>query len=276
MTNKNIMLYNNVSDFLADCDKPVGASWVGKTRYSQEVDQNSFCGGASYNQAKKMAVHGWPEGLKKMTDKISSAATNAGPQNLNVKAIAGHSPDVARFIAGVPDCMNRKIMTNARRKPCLDIVVCGGFSGDVGAEQIMNYGAAVVSVIDGLELAGYSLSVIVGSIVDFSSITSGAFVRLKNHGEHLDLGRLAFFVAHPASLRRLRFAHREVFVSHNEVGSGYGRSIDLTAEDMPRDLYFPKHTSNGGIISCGTFAGAMRYVTGIVKKQMPELVQEAA
>lgn len=270
MKKVNIMTYDTLEAFVADCDKPSNNTWAGKHRYSQDDSQSEWCGGVTYQEARKLALYGWEKGLKDISEKLS-LIPHEGQQRIVVKDVCGHSPDVARFVAGLPDCMNRRTTGLSKRKPCLDILVNAGFSGCINAGDILNYGAAIASLIDSLERAGYSLSIIAGSMVKLDSQDFGAFVRLKNHGEPLDMDRLAFFIAHPASLRRLRFSHREVFCTYDDIGSSYGGSIDVPKDTFQYDLYFPRHLHK--MPQCSTVTKAMSYVIDLVKKQQPELLE---
>jgi hypothetical protein len=190
-----------------------------------------------------------------------------------IKSVAGAFPDVGRYIAGMPDCMNRKTISEAKRKPCMDIVVNAAYNGNVRAENILNYGAVLASLIDSLEQAGYSLSIRVGVAVRTQkSVTKGYLVSIKEHGDHLDVGRMAYFVGHVSMLRRLGFSHIENHLYYNkDVGKGHGSAAEMP-DDCRGNLYFGQDE----LYACRDMQGAMEYVQKKVKAQMPELLQEAA
>lgn len=189
------------------------------------------------------------------------------------KAIAGSHPDVARFIAGMPDNMNKRIVSDCMRKPCYDIVVNASYSCDITTKQIMNYGAAIANAIDTLEGLGYSISLKLAHAARNDDKAWGECIVMKSHGEALDLDRMAFYVAHPSFLRRLVFSHNEAFNTQATISYGYGSPCGLPEEHMLGDtiMYFPHQRS---LDDCDTLTGALDHVFHLIKSQHPDLIED--
>jgi hypothetical protein len=169
--------------------------------------------------------------------------------------------------------MNHKVVNQAAQAPCIDIVMNCSYSGAIDAKHIMNYGAAIASYIDALEASGYSVSLAIGAASETyqSNIEQGCVINLKTQGEALDLGKLAFFIAHPSFLRRLAFAQWEVFNTKDDLINGYGKVCDFP-QNLQGQVYFGKATS---LSSCATLQGAIEHVQRVINAQMPELLQAA-
>lgn len=236
-------------------------------RTSHSAERASWLGSKSYEEAENLASCGWDKGLKEITERLASIPKECEGRVV-MKDIAGSHPDVARFVAGMPDCMNRRVVSDAARKPCLDIVVNASYSGATDVNDIINYGSAIASHIDELENSGYSISLAVAYTSETcrTQIAQGCMLQVKKHGEPLDLGKLVFFVAHPSAYRRIGFAYWETTCTNDELASSYGHCLESFPESLRGDLFF------GDVHpSCRTVKKAMDYVRKIINAQMPEL-----
>ena len=272
MTKENIKIYETVSEFIAACDKPVDPTWAGSKRSSRGDRGNNWHGTSSYEEAVKLAVYGWEKGLSQMNDGIAKIQKETTGK-VTIKSIAGSHPDVARFIAGMPDCMNTRVYSDAAKKPCIDIAISASYSASIRADQIMNYGIAVASLIDDLESNGYSIQLAVASIsINHSNVNQGCLIKIKNHGEAMDMGKLVYFIAHPSFLRRLAFSHWEANNTQSDLYDGYGTIADLP-KNIQGDLYFGKESN---LSKCNDINSAIEYVQSVVTKQMPDLIDREA
>lgn len=276
MSKERIEIHDSVESFIKFCDNQPNKTWEGKSRSSNQKGNTGWYGNVSYDGAKALALNGWDKGLKDISERMAQI-TKECHGKVTLKSIAGSHPDVARFIAGMPDCMNRRIYSDAAKKPCLDIVLNQSYSASVKSSDIMNYGAAIASFIDQLENSGYSISLSIAAVSTTygTYINNGFLLHLKNQGEALDIGKLVYFIAHTSMLRRLGFAHWEVQCNYDELAGGYGCIVDLP-KHMQGDLYFGKE---GNLSQCNTIDSALEYVKQQVTKQMPDLldgIQEAA
>ena len=267
-TRENIITYYSISDFLAGCETPPNETWKDARRSSRE-NSDSWTG-CSYEKAKEFALYGWEKGLERISAKLIQTVRK-GTTRQTVKSVAGHTPDVARYVAGLPDCMNMYRMAESNSKRCLTIVLNTSYSARVNPEEIINYGTAIATLIDDLETARYSVTLTIGAIstTNYTQRDQGYLIDVKSEGQALDLGKLAYFIAHPSQLRRLGFSHWEGHCDEKEMGFGYGTICDLP-KALRGDLYFGQQSD---LSHCNTPASAMKFVQGIVNKQMPGLLE---
>lgn len=269
----DIRHYDNITKFLEACDKPVDDSWSEHTRSSrQEGKRDSWYGNVTYDGAKQMALYGWDKGLAKISESMARI-NKVCERRVMGKHVAGSHPDVARFIAGMPDCMNRRMASDAAKKPCLDIVLNTSYSCAVMPNDIINYGAAIASVIDELENTGYSISLVAGALSNNNdNVHTGCFINIKQQGEAMDIGKLVYFIAHTSFFRRLCFSHWEANNRYSALSNGYGVICDLPRH-MQGDLYFGRQSD---LSKCGTMEGALEFVKSKVSQQLPDLLDQAA
>lgn len=266
----DIKTYDTVTSFLAACNAPPDKSFNGR-RYSHALGHADWMGTDTYEAAEKLALYGWERGLEQVSEKLALINKTVEGRSMQ-KSVAGSHPDVARFIAGMPDCMNSRRYTDSAKKPCLDIVLNCSYSSRVNPSNIINYGTAIASVIDELENSGYSVSLNIGDCCELKGKkVSGMLIDVKKQGENMDIGKLIFFIAHPSFLRRLAFSWLEANNTKYQIADNYGSIYDIP-EAMRGDLYFGKQ---GTLSECNDMEGALAYVKGIVSAQMPELLQAA-
>lgn len=269
----DIKTYETVSEFIDACNQPIDPTWAGSNR-SSRGETGGWHGTKTYEEAVKLATYGWETGLKQMNDGIAKIQKETLGRVM-VKSVAGSHPDVARFISGMPDCMNTRVYSDSAKKPCIDIAINASYSASIKPDQIMNYGIAVASLIDDLESNGYSIQLAVASTsINHSNVNQGCLIRIKNHGESMDIGKLVYFIAHPSFLRRLAFSHWEANNKQSDLSYGYGTIADLP-KPMQGDLYFGKE---GSLSKCNDIRAAVDYVQSVVRAQMPDLIdaREAA
>lgn len=272
----NIKVYETAIDLLEECGKqPFDAAWAGyRSSHNEQNDSGAkWYGSDSYDHAKSLALHGWEKGLKDISGKIA-VVTSEFPARVTLKDICGNVPDIGRFLANMPDCMNRRVHSESARKPIVSIMVNASYSGSISAEHIMNYGAAIACLVDSLENAGYSVMLRASSTsLNYEGVNQGFIINVKNHGEYLDMGKVAFFLAHPSFLRRIAFAHWEVNNTKASLYSGYGMISDIP-KDMQEDaVYFGKQ---GSLCDCASMEGALKSVMRKLKEQRPDMLEDTA
>ena len=265
----DIRHYDTIHDFINACNAPAKHDWT--YRPSKDDGSKDFTGTHTYKEAENLASNGWEHGLKQITNNLSLINKTVEGGEI-IKSIAGSHPDIARFIAGMPDCMNRRVITDSAKKPCLDIVLNGSYGSKISTTQIINYGSAIASIIDDLENSGYSISLTVSATtLPAYKNNYGCMLNLKQQGESMDIGKLIFFIAHPSFLRRLAFSHWETQVTLEALTLRYGKISDLP-KNLQGDIYFGKHSD---LSSCNTMQGAITYVKETIKRQIPDLLQAA-
>lgn len=221
----------------------------------------SWDAGLGYQRALDMARDGWPDGVAQ----ISALAALVPTAQLATRSydVAGDYPDVARALGGDPRCMVRRGKVNAPR-PTVTIAVNVCVNGMVDGAQKMNYGAALAGMIDRLESRGTRVELLATdaatghSGVGYCSISTPWTV--KRATDPLDLGAIAYSVAHPAMARRLCFATYERCPSAFEI-MGYGSPVKVLEHKhfigLPEDTLFLAGT-HGGPNECRTLEGATK------------------
>lgn len=241
----------------------------------------SDSGGVSFAGAIRMAQQGWPQGAQQ----VSSALDSLPPES---EALPGWNMDVAgaiccapAFIAGDPECMFRLDPTS-RPERRLTLVVPGSYSGAVGSTAAMNYAIAVAAIVRSLEASGVSVAVInFGCRAGTSSKIESAYaVYVREHGEPLDLAKIAF-AFHPAWLRKIDWAWRERTPEAIRAGianSSRGLPRDYTSETVrsildcdPGVLAITPSLSHNSY-SCDTVESAVKLIRTSVQKYIEELV----
>jgi hypothetical protein len=210
---------------------------------------NAKWAGATWDKSKKLLTDGWKEGVARLDVAPNSRLAEAlRPQIL--WDVAGSECDVASYLAGVPECMG-EVVRRRRPSPVVRIGVDKAISCNVSADRIMNVGRNVVVLVESLRLAGIAAEVWV-----CQSVGGGWRIRQRNGekkysrydltiqvqeaGRPIDLSRLAYWVAHPAALRKTIFALEEMednnvrgsFGFGGDHGSGYGMPVTNGLKDQ--------------------------------------------
>lgn len=229
-------------DYVAFADACAAGHITGPTpiknaiRHSEGSDI-AWRGSESWDQAAKQARDGSPEHLAlvgRALDVIAATGTREMVPTL-VYDVAGETPDVARFVAGDPLCMVTRRASARRARPIVRLLVHIGALADVTGAQKVNRGAALVSLIDGLEDAGQRVEVTVCAAAKHgggATYTMRATVKRADEPTNRDV--LAFALVSPAAQRRLDFACR---CAHPSQFDGMGSTAAVTPE--PGEIYIP-------------------------------------
>ena len=255
--------YESFGDFLDDCRNgeahPDGCCDL--VRLDQPSNWN---GNITHDQAINLAEYGWPEGRAFLSsvdfDFDSHDFSFVEENETKILDVAGAVPDVPAFIAGDPCCMV-DIVRSERPSKVIKMVVNIVTSWTVATSELKNFGGAVCSWIDHLESKGWSLEL----IVRFESIKKDYRLRLdvtvKKAGEILDLDRVLFMIAHPASQRRLFFHVVEMNPESKYLTRTFGLATDSV--DVNGEIYV-RHLCGG---NAETTDDAVAYVSEPIKSQ---------
>lgn len=278
---KNFQTVESFLEFCAADPRPEtgwateASNGMGRTRSSREVNDGKFSGVKTFGQAVDLAKGGWKEGLAMIAEKTGIITT--GKARYRDHDVCGDLPDIGRFLAGSPVCMTRRRIQESTRRPIVELVLNATFSCRIKAQAIKNYGAAVATVIDELENAGFSVALKAGcstySRYSGGSLTVVNIVDVKKAGEAMELDRMIFFTAHPSFLRRLSFAFFENVVDHeSKIDFGYGVPVELPKGEIAEDAVHFTERENGSLNSnCATMQTALEYVKRKVKQARPEI-----
>lgn len=219
----------------------------GEGIYATNERPLEFNGHVTLDGAINLARSGWEEGRNKIVKDLERAnyIMNTGMRRAINLDVAGAYPIVPLAVAGDPNCMVNIGDTTDIAKPIvriwLNLAVSGAFKG--GA--ITNRGIAVLSHIDRLENEGRSVEL---TVIDTSYATDNnnkppyTIIKIiaKRAGEPLELDKLAFILAHPASLRRIVFALYERMPKLVSIRGYYGKPLDPKESEIdPGVIYIP-------------------------------------
>ena len=166
----------------------------------------------SHSESQKAAYFGWAEGTQKLLSSVDAIANQIGDiaetiSNHMLYDVAGELPDVGAYCAGVAEHMISWPMDHAS-KPVVKLAIGVSKPFFVSAEQSANWGAAVIALVDALELAGrdVELTLYAAARCTAGKSKSGArrlqYVTIKPAGEHIDRDRLAYVLVSADMLRR--------------------------------------------------------------------------
>lgn len=165
--------------------------------------------GCSWEEAMRLVLEGWQEGVDLMHDGLQTLiGVNAPGINRWRNDVAGEQPDIYRTLSGDPRDMKRRNFSKGNR-PIVHIVVNTAMQAMATDVQTRNYGIAILGLIDFLESRGRRVE------LDRLGVVTGSFNgrsmqgwKVKTAEEPADLAAIAFALAHPASHRKLVWSMR--------------------------------------------------------------------
>ncbi|BBF92661.1 DUF7192 family protein [Blastochloris tepida] len=194
--------------------------WETTTCFGASV---KFTGTESFEQAHALCRDGWKDGVDRVAsirDRIN--ATRAHAQRLARWDVAGAAPSVPRAVAGNPLSMRRMDDAQARRRPVLTLICNCATPAFVNQSYLIRYAATVAAIVDAIEEAGFSLTVLAGGagVTDARRVLT--VTTAKEAGQPVDVARLAFALGHPSMYRRGVFASWGTEPGFRFVGVGFG------------------------------------------------------
>lgn len=240
-------------------------------------DDVQFTGTESWEEAKRQATIGWPEGRERMVNDLDAASVLQLPVNHRALSldVAGTRPFVPAAVAGDPLCMVRAGLDSSATRPVFRLLVSISALEFVPAGVLQNRGAAILSWVDKLEAEGARCEVVA---LRATKVASGhainayaATVMLKRADEPLDIDRLAFGLVSPSMLRRVMFGCME---RHDDLKDGFKLSYGVSFNECPsalRDkhsIYFPAMTTREQVEAFGKPAKAVAEVERIISEGM--------
>jgi hypothetical protein len=218
--------------------------------------------GTGFNGAMDLLRAGgfWAEGTTKMVREaqVMRDIIRQTPFPQVVRHYHGSSPAMAAFMRGDPRNMRKQKPLPMPSKPILRIAIALNASAAIGADPIVNRGAAWLTVIESLESQGYRCEVDAVALITTreqmeepnqdKAIWSDLRVRIKDADQPFNPNQLAFMTAHPAANRRIAFAVRErvdhwAFITQESYGAviphwhrvvRLAKDYDIYSEPMAR------------------------------------------
>lgn len=212
----------------------------------RDDDRDGWSGSASLGAAIGLLRNGWAEGINKIqagADALAGGKEARADYPGPVYDVAGGLPDVGLYCAGEPAHMLDPTPTEDQYQRVVRIYSPLAASADVSARHLLNWGVALLSVINATESTGVEVEVIAYMTSASGSRSATSDFMVKNAGEPIDLARLAFMVAHPSMLRRVTFAAIETQPELRFLCGGYGRPSDrpqVLVDRDPQAVYLPR------------------------------------
>ncbi len=246
---RQTVFFDSALEFV-DCMQAHMQHWqeTNSQKYSStytDRDRTRWAGG-TWQQAVALARTGWKEGadrVRRLSDGYTAAITNLVDKTVYYYDVSGSYVDVARYVEGEPEHFwefaTERVQQAGTR--IHRIIVQGGYSSVTEEDTIYRRGAAITALVDVLETVGIRTEIQLVATARGNQ-AKGWFeyrVPVKEADEPLDIDRVAYFLAHPSSLRRLGFACDERFLPESEHGC-YGIRANGTygwARDTPDTVY---------------------------------------
>ena len=211
---------------LADYVKARGReSFPGIRANAFDPSKGSAGADMSFDQSVKTGLNGglWPEGAREMQPVdlplVDVAHSMPGHPQI-VTAEAGYRPNIPAFLAGSPAAMFRTEPATVPNR-LLKIGVNLGASASVPPDMLIRRGAAILSVIDTLQAAGYSTELwAVWRITFQDKYHSSIDTLIKDSTDSWSPDSAAFGLASSGFLRCLNWRVLEILAAeHNLTGA---------------------------------------------------------
>jgi hypothetical protein len=221
---------------------------------SRRVGHANWAGTETFEEAFKLATHGWAEGrerVKELADRIRSVICSKIVRPEPRFAETGDEVCVGRYLEGEPSHMIEfpPQEHNASGGRIVSIGLNVFVSAGCERALFQMRGAAIVAMIDALETLGYrcELTMCMGC----TGQGKGSYqmtVPIKKASEQPEMDRLAFIFSHESIFRRLQFAVGESDPSHacqQQFGIGvYYWTPGKYAEANKHDFFFENMSSS--------------------------------
>lgn len=175
-------------------------------------------GTQTWDEAVELATHGWQEPFNEVSLATQQIKDDLRPRMINTFDsffdVSGAQVDMDRFLSGEPENMVQLVPIKvAKPGRVISLLVNVGYTAVVTPKQIMQRGIAICGLIECLELLQHSCEIWLESsashVIGGDSSRFSVIVKMKAADEKLDVGRMMFGIANPATLRRLVFSLRE-------------------------------------------------------------------
>ena len=185
--------------------------------------EDNWHGTKDFAENLQLIERGWEDGVTKL-DTVPNAkmADSLRPEML--WDVVGSDVDIASYMGGNPECMG-EMVRRKRPTPVVKIGVDRVASAGVDRSKIERVGRNVLLLVESLRLAGipaeiWACEAVAGSRrkeggrYDTDSVAYDLRVKVQDAGRHLDVSRMAYWMAHPSVLRRTFFALEELEPQH--------------------------------------------------------------
>ena len=263
--------YDSLGSFIADAKRTPLNSDPSSRSTSGEF-KASWSGTDTFDEAVNLAVTGWPEGRKKLMAAMAAAQSAPAFTPSLVMDVAGAYPVPALAAAGDPCSMVDMQPIEDRVRPIVRLVVQRGGSSAYSGEEFMNYGAAVLSYIEGLEAACFRVEIEVAFAAKIPPVDHYLSVIVKRAEEPMEMDRLAYVLTHPAFFRRIAFAVKEStpgIAEHlNLQAYGFSRSPEPSEVDPSQIIVPGVNMVKPGAAALKTPKAALAHLAPMIENQL--------
>lgn len=227
------LTFDSWGDFLEFSQKRTKA--VGSVESSRSgINNRDFSGVDNFEEAVSIANEGWSEGaskIKALSQVIMDKVTSMIEKNTIQFDVTGNDFDMAAYLQGVPEHWYRmeSHFEEGKGTKVLRLVYNQSASCGVDKDVMTAKGAAVVSLVGCLEASGFRVELLLRSTSKRGdAYRIDTLVPIKAADQPIEIDRIAFAIAHPASFRRLMFSVWEsspAFVAN--CNFGYGHPTDM-------------------------------------------------
>lgn len=161
----------------------------------------------TYGDALKASRHGWTDGTSRLLGAVDKIADRIGDladtiASAPVYDVAGELPDMGLYCAGeIEHMLSWPIDENT--KPVIRLSINCAKPFFITSEQSANWGAAIIALIDALELAGRDVELVLIAGATSDKAQRLQYLTIKHAGEQIDRDRLAFALLSADMLRRV-------------------------------------------------------------------------
>ena len=223
---------------------------------NENIDNFSFFGVHTYDEAEDMALNGWEEIVENANFK-QFYNNFAGEENKLTKIkndVVGYAPIIPNVLKGIPNCMLNTEKRKVKSK-VINVVYNISVVASISQEKIMQAGLKLMSAILDLEKQGFRIRLTAmqefskrkgGGIDETSSNrTDVLLLHLKNEYKKIDLYSIMFPLIHPAMFRVHGFNWHERSPYCRDLGCGYGTDFqfayDQSIQDTLREVLNDNH-----------------------------------
>ena len=238
---QHLFRFETWNDFVSTAADRSRRVWHRHEVSRERCEPGGHRGTETFEEAVDLAINsGWPEGLERLTRVSFEAARQwVAPVPCEVYDVAGAYPLPPLAAAGDPAAMVDVGSTLVATNPIVRLLVPLSCSSSVSMTEIVNNGAAILSVVDALETSGRSVEVSCQSGGVTSTDRVDFVAVFKTAGQALDLERAAFALMNPAVHRRFSFSLMEQCPVEASFSGAYGMPTTPTDEMVDGMIVMP-------------------------------------
>lgn len=233
--------FDSVSDAMERmCEKSPWESMGKDNDRSSRSGSEEFTGTKSWEESIDLFENGWQKGLEQMSDAVAVTATAVSGQSQAILMdVAGAYPVPPLAAAGDPFSMVSFNPWERTFSPIVKIQYEIGANWQYKAEQFTSYGAAMMTIINQLELANFRVELVLNWTSSAGSKTRTFSITLKKTHEEFDLDLMGYTMTHPSFFRRQMFALMESYKeTESEFKWGYGYPDTIRKSHVPEDVIY--------------------------------------